>query len=108
MTSMRSAARRAFQTLVVSTWTCTAICHSANSSASLGRCPTPSNMLDNLGCTVLPKTGLATGTQIRNVTLIIFDQNAVIASDQVSETDPSQGADPAKQALVTIDAGLPS
>ena len=58
--------------------------------------------------TVQPKAGLATGTAIRNVALVTFDQNIAIATDQVNDDDPSQGVDPAKQALVTIDAGAPT
>ena len=57
--------------------------------------------------TVKPKTGLATGTQIRNVADVTFDLGNTIATDQVSETDPTQGVDPTKQALVTIDAVAP-
>jgi hypothetical protein len=57
---------------------------------------------------VMPKAGLATGTQIRNVALVTFDANEPIATDQISETDPSQGVDPAKQDLNTIDSGPPS
>ena len=62
----------------------------------------------SIGFLVRPKADLSTGTEIRNTALIKFDQNAVIATDQVSETDPSLGIDPHKQALVTIDAGLPT
>jgi RHS repeat-associated protein len=54
------------------------------------------------------KAGTPTGTQIRNVALVTFDGSNSIATDQVSETDPSQGVDPTKQALVTIDAGVPT
>ena len=57
---------------------------------------------------VQPKVGLATGTQIRNVALITFDDNPVIATDQVNDEDPTQGTDPAKMALNTIDAGSPT
>ncbi len=57
---------------------------------------------------VQAKTGLPTGTTIRNVALITFDQNNVIATDQVSETDPTQGTDPTKEALVTLDAAAPT
>jgi RHS repeat-associated protein len=57
---------------------------------------------------VKPKTGLATGTQIRNVALVTFDQGETIATDQVDEHDPSKGIDPTKQALVTIDSGAPT
>ena len=55
-----------------------------------------------------PKSDLSTGTQIRNVALISFDGAPTIATDQVNDDDPSQGVDPTKQALVTIDAGPPS
>ena len=55
--------------------------------------------------TVTPNAGLATGTQIRNVAAITFDQGNTITTDQVSDDDPSLGVDPTKQALNTIDAG---
>jgi uncharacterized repeat protein (TIGR01451 family) len=57
--------------------------------------------------TIQPNAGLVTGTHIRNVANVTFDSNPAIATDQVSETDPSQGIDPTKQALVTIDSGPP-
>jgi len=57
---------------------------------------------------VSPKAGLATGTQIRNVAAITFDLSNTITTDQVSDDDPSQGVDPSKQALNTIDAGAPT
>ena len=56
---------------------------------------------------IQPNANLATGTQIRNVALVTFDPNAPIATDQVSDEDPTQGIDPTKQALVTIDSGPP-
>ena len=55
-----------------------------------------------------PKSGLPTGTQIRNVALITFDANPAIATDQVNDEDPTQGVDPSKQALNTIDSGPPA
>ena len=58
--------------------------------------------------TIKPKSGLTTGTPIRNVALITFDFNPSIATDQVDPHDPSAGIDEAKQALVTIDAGSPT
>ena len=61
--------------------------------------------MGHISYTVSPKAGLPTGTQIRNVADVSFDEQPIIATDQVSETDPTQGVDPAKQALVTIDAG---
>ncbi len=58
--------------------------------------------------TIMPNPGLPTGTQIRNVANVSFDEQPIIATDQVSETDPTQGTDPSKEALVTIDAGPPA
>jgi len=57
---------------------------------------------------VRPKAGLPSGTEIRNIALVDFANGEVIATDQVAEHDPSQGVDPHKQALVTIDAGAPT
>jgi hypothetical protein len=64
--------------------------------------------MGHISYTVSPKANLPTGTQIRNVADVSFDEAPIIATDQVSETDPTQGTDPAKQALVTIDAGPPT
>ena len=61
-----------------------------------------------LSYTVQPKAGLATGAQIHNVALISFDGQQPIATDQVSDTDPSQGVDPSRMDLNTIDAGPPT
>jgi hypothetical protein len=61
-----------------------------------------------IGFLIDPKSGLPTGTQIRNVALITFDANPAIATDEVNDDDPSEGVDPTKQALVTIDAGPPT
>ncbi len=57
---------------------------------------------------ISPNAGLATGTQIRNVANIVFDGNTPIATDQVSDEDPSHGIDPTKQALITIDNTVPT
>jgi RHS repeat-associated protein len=57
---------------------------------------------------IQPKAGLPTGTQIRNVAAVVFDANAPITTDQKDDHDPSKGVDPAKQDLITIDAGAPS
>jgi len=57
---------------------------------------------------ILANAGLPTGTAIRNVADVSFDETPIIATDQVSETDPTQGTDPSKEALVTIDAGPPT
>ncbi len=51
---------------------------------------------------------LPTGTEIRNVAVIQFDFGETIATNQVDPHDPSQGTDPGKEALVTIDALAPS
>jgi hypothetical protein len=64
--------------------------------------------MGHVSYTVSPKSGLPTGTQIRNVADVSFDAAPIIATNQVSETDPTQGTDPAKEALVTIDAGPPT
>src|SRR5262249_34163075 len=58
--------------------------------------------------TAMPKAGLPTGTEIRNVASVVFDINPAITTDQVDENDPSQGVDPAKQCLNTIDAVAPT
>jgi RHS repeat-associated protein len=57
---------------------------------------------------VQPKAGLPTGKAIRNVATVIFDVNAPITTDQVDPHDPTKGTDPAKQDLITIDAGAPN
>jgi RHS repeat-associated protein len=54
-----------------------------------------------------PKAGLPTGTQIRNIAFISFDGQPQIATNQINPHDPSQGTDPAKEALNTIDASVP-
>ncbi|MGH7137373.1 MAG: MBG domain-containing protein, partial [Pirellulales bacterium] len=53
-------------------------------------------------------SNLPTGTAITNVAQIVFDGAPPIATDQVNDDDPTQGVDPNKQALVTIDAGPPT
>jgi len=58
--------------------------------------------------TVQPRAGLPSGTEIRNVALISFDFQTIIATNQVDPQDPSQGTDPTKEALNTIDAGTPT
>jgi hypothetical protein len=57
---------------------------------------------------VRPDAGLLSGTAIRNIADIRFDYTAVIATNRVDPHDPSKGTDPAKEALVTLDAGLPT
>ncbi len=51
---------------------------------------------------------LSSGTEIRNIAEITFDFSTTIATNQVDPLDPSQGTDPAKEALVTIDVGIPT
>jgi hypothetical protein len=58
--------------------------------------------------TISPKSSVTTGTQIRNVADIFFDQGQSIATDQVDDHDASKGIDQTKQALVTIDATVPT
>ncbi len=56
---------------------------------------------------IRPKNDLPTGTEIRNIAIIQFDFGEIIATNQVDPHDPSQGTDPAKECLNTIDAGIP-
>ena len=51
---------------------------------------------------ISPKAGLPNDTQIRNVAVITFDSNQPIATDQISDTDPSEGIDPTKEDLITL------
>lgn len=57
---------------------------------------------------VSAKTNLISGTQIRNVAIISFDNQTEIATDQIDPHNPAAGIDPNKQAFNTIDAGNPS
>ena len=57
---------------------------------------------------VQAKPGLLTGTQIRNIAIVTFDTNPPIATDQKSDEDPTQGIDPTKQDLITIDSSAPA
>ncbi len=57
---------------------------------------------------ISPNAGLATGTQIRNIASIVFDGNPPITTDEVSDEDPSEGVDPTKEALITIDNSVPT
>ncbi|HNQ24642.1 MAG TPA: RHS repeat-associated core domain-containing protein [Phycisphaerae bacterium] len=54
------------------------------------------------------ESGLPSGTEIRNVATIQFDFGLTIATNQVDPLDPSQGTNPEKEALVTIDTGPPT
>jgi RHS repeat-associated protein len=57
---------------------------------------------------IRPKSSLVTGTEIRNVAIIVFDFGDTIATNQRDPHDPSKGTDPDLEALVTIDARPPS
>jgi RHS repeat-associated protein len=57
---------------------------------------------------VNPKSSLPSGTAIRNVALISFDHQPIIATNQIDPHDPSKGTDATKEALNTIDAGGPT
>ena len=57
---------------------------------------------------ISPEPSLPTGTQIRNVADITFDSNAPVATDLVNDEDPSEGVDPNKQALISIDNTVPT
>lgn len=58
--------------------------------------------------TVQGDANLATGTAISGVANISFDYQPIISTDQVDPHDAAKGTDPAKRALVTIDANIPS
>ena len=58
--------------------------------------------------TIRPRPSLPTGTQIRNVALISFDNQPAISTDQVDPLDPAKGIDPARQCLITLDAVAPT
>lgn len=64
--------------------------------------------LGHFSYTIRADGGLPTGTEIRNVATITFDFGEVIDTNQVDPHDPSQGTDPDKEALVTIDAEAPA
>jgi hypothetical protein len=51
------------------------------------------------------KTGVSTGTEVRNVAQIVFDGQPPIATNQVDPHDPTKGTDPAKEAPITTWSG---
>jgi RHS repeat-associated protein len=57
--------------------------------------------------TIQPVAGLATGTEIRNVALISFDGQNLIATNQADPFDPAS-ASPDREARITIDATPPT
>ena len=58
--------------------------------------------------TVDARADLPTGTELRNVALIRFDGQTVIATNQVDPEDPAEGTSPDREALNTIDAAGPT
>jgi RHS repeat-associated protein len=64
--------------------------------------------MGHVSYTIRAKPNLPTGTEIRNIAMISFDNQEVIATNQRDPHDPSQGTDPAKEALNTIDVDVPS
>ncbi len=57
---------------------------------------------------IAPVADLPSGTAIRNVANITFDEIERIDTNQIDPHDPSAGTDPTKEALVTIDAASPT
>lgn len=57
---------------------------------------------------IRPKTGIPSGTAIRNVATIQFDFGEKIETNQIDPHDRSKGTDPNREALVTIDADPPT
>ena len=62
----------------------------------------------HLSYVVRAREGLASGTEIRNVANIQFSFGEIIATNQVDPHDSGQGTDPEKEALITIDNGIPT
>ena len=58
--------------------------------------------------TIRTRSSVVTGTQLRNVALISFDNQPVISTDQVDPNNAAAGIDVNKQCLITIDAGRPA
>ena len=64
--------------------------------------------MGHLAYTISLRADLASGTEIRNVALISFDGQTLIATNQIDPHDASAGTDPIKEALTTIDSGAPT
>jgi uncharacterized repeat protein (TIGR01451 family) len=58
--------------------------------------------------TVRAKSGLASGTQLQNVALISFDAQTSIATDQIDDSNPAAGINPALEGLITLDSIPPT
>jgi len=63
--------------------------------------------MGHISYTIKHMDSIAENTGIRNTAKIVFDMGEVIFTNQVDPHDPSQGTDPAKEALITIDKGEP-
>jgi RHS repeat-associated protein len=57
---------------------------------------------------VKPKSGLPSGTELRNVARISFDGQDIIDTNQIDPEDPSKGVSRDREALNTIDAVAPT
>ena len=57
---------------------------------------------------IRPGSDLPTGTVIRNIATIQFDFGLSIDTNQIDPMDKTKGTDPDLEALVTMDAGLPT
>jgi hypothetical protein len=64
--------------------------------------------IGHVSYTLQAKAGLPTGTQIRNVADIVFDEGQIISTDQIDDSNPAAGVDLSKQCLLTIDAVAPT
>jgi YD repeat-containing protein len=58
--------------------------------------------------TIRPVDGLVSGTEIRNIASISFDNQTIIDTNQVSPFEPELGTDEDKEALITIDSAAPT
>ena len=64
--------------------------------------------LGHVSYTIKAKPTVATGTQIHNVALISFDNQPVIATNQIDPHNPAAGTSASKEAIVPIDSGAPT
>lgn len=64
--------------------------------------------MGHVSYTIRARTNLVTGTQIRNVAQISFDNQPPIATNQRDPHNPAAGTDPAKECLNTIDVVAPT
>ncbi len=64
--------------------------------------------LGHFSYTVKARPTVATGTAIHNVALISFDNQPIIATNQVDPHNPAVGIAASKEAIVTIDSGAPT